>query len=181
MLLVSGVLELERPIGSVVATGGEGYTGGIERFGLLSESKFKCRSVYLPVIRGRAFESMDVFDGVDGSMVVGKRDQTTVPTQSLYLLNSPYVMDLATSAAKRVTGEERLPKDRVRWIYKVMLGREPSAQEVESALAFIDKAKAQSVPTGRLVSRLRGPSAEQTAWAACCQSVWASGEFLVRK
>ena len=106
MLLVSGILELERPIGSVVATGGEGYTGGIERFGLLSESKFKCRSVYLPVIRGRAFESMDVFDGVDGSMVVGKRDQTTVPTQSLYLLNSPYVMDLAISAAKRVTGEE---------------------------------------------------------------------------
>jgi hypothetical protein len=124
---------------------------------------------------------MDVFDGVDGSMVVGKRDQTTVPTQSLYLLNSPYVMELATSAAKRVTGEERLPKDRVRWIYEVMLGREPSAQEVESALAFIDKVKAQSAPTGRLLARLRRPNAEQSAWAAYCQSVWASGEFLVRK
>jgi hypothetical protein len=114
-------------------------------------------------------------------MLVGKRDQTTVPTQSLYLLNSPNVMDLAKSAAKRVSVEERLPKDRIRWIYEVMLGREPSAQEIESALAFIDKVKTQSAPTGRLVARLGSPNAEQTAWAAYCQSVWASGEFLVRK
>jgi hypothetical protein len=41
--------------------------------------------------------------------------------------------------------------------------------------------KAQSAPTGRLVARLRSPNAEQAAWAAYCQSVWASGEFLVRK
>jgi hypothetical protein len=181
MLFVSGLLDLERPIGSVIATGGEGYTGGIERFGLLSESKFKCRSVYLPVIRGRAFESMDVFDGVDGSMVVGKRDQTTVPTQSLYLLNSPYVMELATSAAGRLSSETGLPKDRVAWVYEIMLGRKPTEQEVETALAFVDKTRTQSAPTGRLIARLRGPNAEQTAWAAFCQSVWASGEFLVRK
>ncbi len=159
----------------------EGYTGGIERFGLLSESKFKCRSVYLPVIRGRAFESMDVFDGVDGSMVVGKRDQTTVPTQSLYLLNSPYVMELATSAAGRLTSEARTPEDRVIWVYNIMLGRKPTKQEVETALAFIDKVRTQSAPTGRFIARLRSPNVEQTAWAAFCQSVWASGEFLVRK
>lgn len=181
MLFVSGTLDLERPIGSVVATGGEGYTGGIERFGLMSESKFKCRSVYLPVIRGRAFESMDVFDGVDGSMVVGKRDQTTVPTQSLYLLNSPYVMELATSAAGRLTSETKTPEDRVIWVYDIMLGRKPTEQEVETALAFIDKARTQSAPTGRFIARLRSTNAEQTAWAALCQSVWASGEFLVRK
>ena len=181
MLMVSGVLKLQRPIGSAVATGGEGYTGGIERFGLLSESKFKCRSVFLPVIRGRAFESMDVFDGVDGSMVVGKRDQTTVPTQSLYLLNSPYVMELATSAAGRATSESRTPTDRVNWVYNIMLGRKPTEQEVETALAFIDKVRTQSAPTGRFIARLRSPNAEQTAWAAFCQSVWASGEFLVRK
>jgi hypothetical protein len=181
MLMVSGVLELQRPIGSAVATGGEGYTGGIERFGLLSEGKFKCRSVFLPVIRGRAFESMDVFDGVDGSMVVGKRDQTTVPTQSLYLLNSPYVMELATSAAGRATSESRTPTDRVNWVYDIMLGRKPTAKEVETALAFIDKVRTQSPPTGRFIARLRSPNAEQTAWAAFCQSVWASGEFLVRK
>lgn len=133
------------------------------------------------LIRGRAFESMDVFDGVDGSMVVGRRDQTTVPTQSLYLLNSPYVMELATSAASRLSSESRLPKDRVAWVYELMLGRKPSAQEVETALAFIDKVRNQSAPTGRFIARLRSPNAEQTAWAAFCQSVWASGEFLVRK
>ncbi|MCA9048765.1 MAG: DUF1553 domain-containing protein, partial [Planctomycetaceae bacterium] len=81
--------ELKRSVGSAV--GGEGYTGGIERGKQLAENKFNCRSIYLPVIRGRAFESLDVFDGVDGSMVTGQRDQTTVPSQSLYLLNSPYV------------------------------------------------------------------------------------------
>ena len=93
------------PVGSAVASGGEGYTGGLERGGQLAEQRFSCRSVYLPAIRGRVFESLAEFDGVDGSVVTGQRTETTVPSQSLYLLNSPYVLGLANTAAQRLMKE----------------------------------------------------------------------------
>lgn len=176
MLFTAGKLELKPPVGSVVATGGEGYTGGIERGNQLAEYKFNCRSVYLPMIRGRAFESLDVFDGVDGSMVIGQRDQTTVPSQSLYLLNSSYVLGLASSAAQRLMREETDPAARIDLAYQRWFGRLPTDTERNAALAFIDSYRQQPVA-------MTSPNAnpEFTAWLTFCQSLWASGEFLVRK
>jgi hypothetical protein len=163
-------------VGSVVATGGEGYTGGIERGNQLAENRFNCRSVYLPVIRGRAFESLDLFDGVDGSMMTGQRDQTTVPSQSLYLLNSPYVLGLANSAAQRLMKDEDDPNARIALAYQRWFGREPTDTERNAALAFLDRYRDKARSDGRSAG---GP--EAAAWTAFCQSLWASGEFLVRK
>jgi dienelactone hydrolase/mono/diheme cytochrome c family protein len=176
MLAMAGKLDLKPPVGSVVATGGEGYTGGVERGSQLAENKFNCRSVYLPVIRGRVFESLDVFDGVDGSMVTGQRDQTTVPSQSLYLLNSPYVLTLATAAAQRLVQDAEDPAARVDLAYERWFGRLPTDTERNAALAFIDSYRQQAAAT-----RSRNTTPEFNAWLTLCQSLWASGEFLVRK
>ncbi|MGE3777510.1 MAG: alpha/beta fold hydrolase [Pirellulaceae bacterium] len=176
MLFTSGRLDLKPPVGSVVATGGEGYTGGIERGNQLSEYRFNSRSVYLPSIRGRAFESLDVFDGVDGSMVTGQRDQTTVPSQSLYLLNSSYVLGLASSAAQRLMREDTEPAARIDLAYQRWFGRLPTDTERNAALTFIDSYRQQPVAKA---SGSTNP--DFTAWLTFCQSLWASGEFLVRK
>jgi hypothetical protein len=176
MLATAGKLDLNPPVGSVVAAGGEGYTGGIERGSQLAENKFNCRSVYLPVIRGRAFESLDVFDGVDGSLVIGQRDQTTVPSQSLNLLNSPYVLTLATSAAQRLIRDAEDSAARIDLAYQRWFGRPPTDTERNAALAFIDSYRQQST-----AKKLPNTTPEFTAWLTFCQSLWASGEFLVRK
>jgi cephalosporin-C deacetylase-like acetyl esterase len=176
MLLTAGKLDLKPPVGSVVATGGEGYTGGVERGNQLAESKFNCRSVYLPVIRGRAFESLDLFDGLDGSMVTGQRDQTTVPSQSLYLLNSPYVLGLASAAAQRLIEDAEDPAGRIDLAYLRSFGRLPTDTERNAALAFIDSYRQQAA-----AQKLPNTTPEFTAWLTFCQSLWASGEFLVRK
>ncbi len=176
MLATAGRLDLKPPVGSAVAIGGEGYTGGVERGGQLAEQRFNCRSVYLPAIRGRVFESLAEFDGVDGSVVTGRRSETTVPSQSLYLLNSPYVLGLGNTAAQRLMKEASEPGDRIDLAYQRWFGRTPTDTERNAALAFLDRYRDKARSDGRAVG---GP--EVAAWTAFCQSLWASGEFLVRK
>jgi dienelactone hydrolase len=176
MLATAGRLDLKPPVGSAVAIGGEGYTGGIERGGQLAEQRFNCRSVYLPAIRGRVFESLAEFDGVDGSVVTGQRSETTVPSQSLYLLNSPYVLGLANSAAQRLLRDANDPGARIDLAYQRWFGRTPTDTERNASLAFLDRYRDKARSDGRGAG---GP--EVAAWTAFCQSLWASGEFLVRK
>jgi hypothetical protein len=73
-----------------------------------------------------------------------------VPAQSLYLMNSPYVMKMAEFAAQRLLTER--PKSephRVKLAYERIFNRPPTEAEIEAALKFV-KSK---------------PDAEQ-AWAA---------------
>jgi len=174
MLATAGKLELKAPVASAVALGGEGYSAGIERGGQLAEQRFNCRSVYLPAIRGRVFESLAEFDGVDGSVVTGQRSETTVPSQSLYLLNSPYVLGLANNAAQRLMKDAVDSSARIDLAYQRWLGRTPTDTERNAALNFIHQYQTKTTRT--ILS-----SPESQAWTTFCQSLWASGEFLVRK
>ena len=49
------------------------------------------RSVYLPVLRDRLPDVLDLFDFAEPSLVTGDRQTTNVPVQALYLMNSPFV------------------------------------------------------------------------------------------
>jgi len=175
ILSTAGVLDLKPPVGSVVARGGEGKTNGIERGGQLVESRFACRSVYLPTIRGQVFESLAVFDGVDGSSIAGERSETTVPTQSLFLLNSPYVLKLAETAAIRLMEERSDADGRIDLAYQRWFGRVATDAERRAAREFMqayrDQAEQSSQSSG---------SPEKAAWSTFCQSLWASAEFLAR-
>src|SRR5262249_30086084 len=50
------------------------------------------RSVYTPIFRNRMNELFDVFDFPDPNMVMGRRNVSTVPTQALFMMNSPFIM-----------------------------------------------------------------------------------------
>jgi dienelactone hydrolase/Ca2+-binding EF-hand superfamily protein len=162
MLLTAGKLDLRPPTGSAVGAYGEGYAVGANTRQIDQISPH--RSVYLPVVRNLPLESLTLFDMTPGSIVTGQRPQTTVPAQSLYLLNSPYVLKAAEFAAQRLLTER--PKSephRVKLAYERIINRPPTDAEIEAALAFV-KAK---------------PDAAK-GWAALCQSLWASHEFLAR-
>jgi hypothetical protein len=115
-------------------------------------------------MRNAPLESLTLFDMAAGSTVTGQRPQTTVPSQSLYLLNSAYVIRMAEFAAQALLTER--PKSepaRVKLAYERIFNRSPTGDEIRAALDFI-KTK---------------PDAKQ-GWAALCQSLWASHEFLAR-
>ena len=98
----------------------------------------KARSVYLPLLRTLVPGSLEVFDFADQGLVSGQRETTTVPTQSLYLLNDTLVRKNSLSFAESLlTRSEIDDRVRVEQAYSVTVGRTPTTQEVDRALAFV--------------------------------------------
>ncbi len=95
------------------------------------------RSVYVPSFRNTLMEIFETFDVANPNVVTGRRSETTLPTQALYLLNSPFVNSEANLAGERIKRLAKTDIERIRFAYLLTLGREPSASEFEVALKFL--------------------------------------------
>ena len=147
------------------------------------------RSIYLPVVRNILPDVFQLFDFPDASSVAGKRDETTVPLQALFLMNSPFVREQSLHFAKQLLeGISRDPlfetlyqlglarekdEDRLRLAHLKVLGRAPTEEELEQAVSFLNE-YVEQIKSG-------GESAEQArlaAWKSYCQSLVCLNEFL---
>jgi hypothetical protein len=98
------------------------------------------RSVYLFVKRSLTNPLMDVFDAAGPVASVGKRNESTVATQALSLMNSPFIYRQAALFADRcMVGSTRDPAAMVKRAYLLAFSREPSPQELEAAVKFLGK------------------------------------------
>jgi hypothetical protein len=100
------------------------------------------RAVYWPVFRRDQPVDLDVlaiYDYPDTRRAVGERDVSTLPTQSLYLINSDFVRKTAESLASRITksGDAESLRELCLRIY----GRPPTAAESETLLAAVKQAR----------------------------------------
>jgi hypothetical protein len=96
------------------------------------------RSIYLPLLRGVIPESLEAFDPADPTLVSGSRETTTVPAQSLYLLNSSFVRKQSLLLAERLLSENTATDPaRIQNAYCLLLGRQATEKEAERALAFL--------------------------------------------
>lgn len=87
------------------------------------------RSVYLEIRRNATNPFLEVFDVYKPTTTRGQRDVTTVPAQSLALLNSPFVMEQATKWANAEPDVDS--------IFRRIFGRTPNAAERDSTLTFL--------------------------------------------
>jgi hypothetical protein len=96
------------------------------------------RSVYLPLLRGLTPMALRAFDFAEQGMVTGRRDTTTVATQSLYLLNDPFVRRQSLALAERLLRRTDLDDaGRVRWAYRLTVGRAATEQEIARAKSYL--------------------------------------------
>jgi hypothetical protein len=96
------------------------------------------RSVYLPLLRGVTPKSLEAFDPAQQSLVTGKREATTVPTQALYMLNSTFVRKQSLALAKRLLSKSGQPDtEPIRQVYKLALSRLPNDREIARAEKFL--------------------------------------------
>src|SRR5690606_17691665 len=95
------------------------------------------RSVYLPVIRDRLPDVLDLFDFAEPSLVTGSRETTNVPLQALYLMNSPFVQQRSQSLATRIHNQSTINKEQVKLAFLICFCREPEAEELATSLAFL--------------------------------------------
>jgi hypothetical protein len=177
MLAVGGKLDRSRPMGSSVARSGEGYAN-LAQIANAEEAMGNLRSVYLGVIRNNFLEALALFDFPDPGLVVSERAATTVPSQGLYLLNSPFVLRNADAAADRLLAgaDCGCAGEQVRLAYLAVYGREPSERELEAAEAFLESL----APTTADTDPARAAAAHRDALSSLFQALFASAEFLYR-
>jgi len=116
------------------------------------------RSVYLTLARGTLPEMFQLFDFPDPSTLAGTRDETTVPAQSLFLMNSEWMTEMAIQLAARIEEADQ-PKFRVRRLFELAYTRSPREEEIQRILHYVKK------------------GAGEHRWVNVCQSVLGSSEF----
>jgi hypothetical protein len=101
------------------------------------------RSVYLRVKRSELIPFMTVFDAPEPTQSIGARIGTTVPTQALTMMNSPFVRQQAEKLATRIkpSGDRPLA-DAIDSAYRIALARSPNESERQRMLAFVEAQKA---------------------------------------
>ncbi len=76
-----------------------------------------------------------------------QRFTTTVPQQALFMLNSPFILELARQVVARPeVATARSDADRINMLYRVILQRAPQPGEVELARQFLAKSQAGETP-----------------------------------
>ncbi len=147
ILAIAGSLDISAPTGSPAQDMPviEIRNNGPEANNLLTAAAQSVhRSVYLPLLRGVVPNSLEVFDFADQGLVTGKRTNTTVAPQSLYLLNDTFVRKYSRTLAERLLSDGKLPtRERIAESYRLILNRQPSTEEVSRAEAFVGDYKIQ--------------------------------------
>jgi hypothetical protein len=193
MLYAAGTLDFERPQGSPVGLL-EGRPRREQVFDYLSQPSSN-RSVYLPMLRDRVPEALEVFDAADPSFVTGQREETNVATQALFLMNDKEVLAASDALGKRLLAHEAKDNARIALGFELILGREPSSTERKAVKSFLkdyqklakEQADEDEPPQRRRRrARNRTPQNEpelerltplEAAWSAFAQSLFQSAEF----
>ena len=140
-LAASGQLNRTRPEASLAKNFKviEMRNNGPEARGLGEQSSLSVhRSVFLPLIRGVTPRALEVFDLADQGLVTGSREATTVPTQSLYFLNDPFVRRQALAFAERLVQIPELSNnDRVNLAFQLAFGRAASPADLDQASNYL--------------------------------------------
>ncbi len=165
MLCAAGTL-VAPPVGSPVGT----LEGAPRRDELLAPAlkERPVRSVYLPILRDKLPDSLEVFDEAEPSFVIGDRDETTVATQALYLMNDKDVIATADAFAERLLAGKAADDDaRIAQAFELALGREPDGSEREAVRRFLRE----------FAGNKKAKDSRTRAWSAFVQTLFQSAEF----
>ncbi len=132
------------------------------------------RSLYLPVVRNAVPDVLSLFDGANPNAVTAVRNDTTVPSQALFLLNHPFVREQSAHFARSLlTDPAGTDADRVAQGFRLAVGRIPDLAEVQRATSFLTRYQSVAVSNGRAADEAR-----LAAWQSFCQTLLCRNEFL---
>lgn len=128
------------------------------------------RSIYLQQRRTQVVTFLQLFDAPAMVSTCGKRTLSTVPLQSLTLLNSDFARSRAKSMAARLAREAGTDSaQRLTHGFRLVCGREPDTAEQKLCEQFMTRQR--QVFAGQ-------NHAEERVWADLCQMLMASNAFL---
>lgn len=161
-------LEVESWRDSMLAVSGKlNPTLGGPTLNLMVGDNFR-RTVYAKISRNDLNQFLRLFDFPDANITSERRSETTVPQQQLFVLNSPFVIDLAKALAARVQADAKGDTAQVERIFALMFGRPPTADEKQLALDFVSGQDSPQVVANNKLNR----------WERFAQILLASNEFM---
>ena len=132
------------------------------------------RSIYLPVVRNSVPDMIALFDGADPNGVTTLRNDTTVASQALFLLNHPFVREQSQHFAKHLLSDPKAKDpDRISLGFRLALGRDPSSTELKEVADFLSNYRNQATAAG-----IKSDDAQRNAWQSFCQTLYCRNEFL---
>ncbi|MBU6301341.1 MAG: DUF1553 domain-containing protein [Verrucomicrobia bacterium] len=152
-----------------------GYTGPANPSESANQASPRLRrGVYQYIKREALDHMMLMFDAPEPSRTQGDRETSSVPGQSLLMLNSSLVHQQAAAwAAKDLKLRKGFSSEqRIEHLFTSALGRQPSTQEVQSLVEFLDnQAEAYALP-------LAARGSDPRLWADLCHVLFNAKEFL---
>jgi hypothetical protein len=101
------------------------------------------RSVYIFVKRTLGVPLLETFDAASPDTSTAARNTTTIAPQALMLLNSTFMEECANACAdrlmKEVTGSA--PDAQVQRLFRLALARDPSQEELKTAVAYLERSR----------------------------------------
>jgi hypothetical protein len=144
------------------------------------------RTIYGYIDRSDLPEVFNQFDFANPEMENGRRYQTTVPQQALYLMNSPLVVEQARNVIARADVTAcKTDEAKIKRLYEVIYQRLPRPEEIQLGLEFLEEAAtpADAAP-GTVASAPpafgRGPARAQQAMRARREAMMAARKAGVR-
>jgi hypothetical protein len=170
MLFASGQLDTARPAGSLIGQLGDRPISiiGLDKRVPADLDGSRHRSVYLPILRDRLPDVLELFDFAEPSLVTGARETTNVPLQALYLMNSPFVQAQARALAARLMKNRSSEDEQIRRAFLHCYCREPDAVERQLAVEFLAAARQQAATHEK---------SGEDVFASYCQALLAAAEF----
>ncbi|MBL8816124.1 MAG: PSD1 domain-containing protein [Planctomyces sp.] len=112
------------------------------------------RTIYARIDRQNLPGLFRTFDFANPDVHAPQRFQTTVPQQALFQLNSPFVMDQATTLADSVADTKSTPADRARILFERIMMRSPTDSELAQLETYITE-----------LTTLTSSGASRTGWS----------------
>lgn len=127
------------------------------------------RSVYLPVVRGVLPTMLQLFDFAAPDRPVAQRDESTVPSQALFLMNNAWIIEQSQHTARRLLSAPNLDDaGRIRWLFSLSFARPPTDEELAAATDYLAGA---APPSADPIQQ------REAQWTSFCQTIFASAEF----
>src|SRR5262249_32467346 len=95
------------------------------------------RTVYAKVSRHDLDQLLRLFDFPDANITSERRTEPTVPQQQLFVLNSPFVIEIAKTLAARVQKDTQDDAARVQRAFQLAYGRPATGEEARLAAEFL--------------------------------------------
>lgn len=137
-----------------------------------TDARSRRRSLYLYQRRTQVVSMLQLFDAPQIVFNATRRPRSTIPLQSLSLLNGEFAVARARELAERTARESASDTQRLQVLWRLCVAREPTADEAAGALQFVEQ-QVQEYPSEA--------DARGLAWRDLCQVLLASNEFLYLK